>query len=153
MPKPSSKPVGLLNASYEYLGKLTLQRATRLLYLGKAVVEECVENKTFGPFPYPVVIRLCRYVKVNYAKLYATPRFTKRGVLTRDNYKCCYCGGKATTLDHVVPKSRGGPDSYNNIVSSCFKDNNKKANRTPQEAGMKMLYQPFTPTRAQIVVR
>lgn len=146
--------IELLNATYEPLGRLTMQRAAKLLALGKAVVHEPDESgKMLGPWVWPKVIILVKFVKVNYAKIYGTPRLTNRGVHLRDNYTCCYCGGKATTLDHVVPRSRGGEDSWMNLVSACFKDNNFKRDRTPAEAGMTMLFQPRVPTRAEIARR
>ena len=82
-------------------------------------------------------------------------RFSRRNLFFRDGHTCQYCGYKSEdrrkfNLDHVIPKSRGGQMSWENIVLSCIKCNTKKGNRTPDEAGMKLLRKPFKPTWTQI---
>jgi len=91
----------------------------------------------------PAVIRLNYYVAVPYKEL----PFNKKNILIRDNYTCQYCGKKChdLTLDHVLPKSRGGDYSWENIVAACKECNQKKADRTPKEAGMKLLRKPYRP--------
>ena len=145
--------IELLNASYEPLGKLTMQKAVRLLSLGKAVVHQADESgRKIGEWAYPKVLRLTYYVRINYKSMYGVPQLTKRGILLRDNFKCAYCGKAAKTLDHITPRSRGGANSWMNLVSSCFPCNNKKDDRTPEEAKMPLLFvTPRIPTRAELM--
>ena len=93
--------------------------------------------------PYPSVIRLITYIRIPYRKI----ELSRRNIIYRDNFKCQYCGTrtKDLTIDHVIPKSRGGDDSWDNLVSACKPCNNKKGNRTPDEAGMKLLSKPYRP--------
>lgn len=150
----ADRSIVLLNASYEELGKLSLQKAARLLALGKAVVHEADESgRRLRDWAYPKIIRLVYYVKVNYEKLYGVPLFSKHGVLLRDGRKCGYCLGPAKTIDHIMPRSRGGSNTWDNTVAACFSCNNKKDNKTPTEAGMKLLLKPFIPTRANLLGR
>ena len=70
---------------------------------------------------------------------------SREGVLRRDKHLCAYCTHKATTWDHVLPRSRGGSDAWDNTVAACAPCNHRKADRTPEEAGMKLLWQPYVP--------
>ena len=97
----------------------------------------------------PQVIRLCRYVRVPFRR---RAPWSRRGVLVRDRHRCAYCGRRATTVDHVVPRSRGGGDTWLNTVASCAEDNHRKADRTPEQAGMPLLTQPFEPTPADAML-
>jgi 5-methylcytosine-specific restriction endonuclease McrA len=97
------------------------------------------------------VLRLVRYVKTTF--LYArVPGWTKRGVLKRDRHTCGYCGERASTVDHIVPISRGGRNTWTNTVAACHSCNARKANHTPSEAGMPLRLKPATPTRSQLMV-
>ena len=146
--------IELINASYESLGKLSVQKAARLLALGKAVVHEADESgRKLGQWLYPKVLRMVYFVKVNYNKLYGTPQISKHGILVRDGYTCAYCAGDAKTVDHIKPRSRGGKNSWLNLVACCFPCNNRKDDRTPEEAKMKLLFAPYEPTRAQLLGR
>jgi 5-methylcytosine-specific restriction endonuclease McrA len=97
-------------------------------------------------FPVPLVIRLVYYVKI--PRRVALP-VTRRGVLNRDQYTCQYCGAtplrKDLTVDHVLPRSRGGKTTWENVVTACKKCNGRKGSRTPVEANMKLLNQPVRP--------
>jgi 5-methylcytosine-specific restriction endonuclease McrA len=135
----------VLNAGYEPLHRVSIKHAIRMLVREVAVVEEADEEKTYGPFPMPKVLRLVRYVAQKW-KYATTPRWSKSRVLKRDHYTCAYCGGHATTNDHVLPQSRGGKTTWLNSVSACSPCNNKKDNRTPEEAHMPLRYQPYEPT-------
>ncbi|MBO7940422.1 MULTISPECIES: HNH endonuclease [Streptomyces] len=137
----------VLNASFEPLSTVTLNRAVVLVLQDKAVVEQAhPELRMRGAdvdIPAPRVIRLCRYVRVPFRR---QAPWSRRGVLVRDRHRCAYCGRRATTVDHVVPRSHGGQDSWLNTVASCAEDNHRKADRTPEQAGMPLLRQPFEPT-------
>ncbi|KDN82574.1 HNH endonuclease [Kitasatospora cheerisanensis] len=137
----------VLNASYEPLSTVPLRRAVVLVLQDKAVVEQAhplrVVRGSGVQVPVPRVIRLTRYVRVPFRQ---QAPWSRRGVLARDQHRCAYCGRRATTVDHVVPRSRGGADSWLNTVAACPEDNQRKADRTPEQAGMRLLRRPFEPT-------
>ena len=133
----------VLNASYEPLNITSWRRAVLLLLKGKA---EQLENNgmyIYTEFPLPTVIRLLYYVRVPYKEI----PLTRRNILERDRHTCQYCGykGDDLTLDHVIPRSRGGGDSWENLVTACVRCNVKKGNRTPKEAHMLLRSQPRRP--------
>ncbi|MEV0532854.1 HNH endonuclease [Kitasatospora sp. NPDC050463] len=137
----------VLNASYEPLTTVSLQRAVVLVLQDKAVVEQAHPLRSIRGtgvcVPVPRVIRLQRYVRVPFRQ---QAPWSRRGVLVRDQHLCAYCGHRATTVDHLQPRSRGGADSWLNTVAACAEDNQRKADRTPEQAGMKLLRKPFEPT-------
>ncbi|WJV49655.1 HNH endonuclease [Streptomyces flavofungini] len=143
----------VLNASFEPLSTVTLNRAVVLVLQDKAVVEQAHPalrvRAAAVELPVPRVIRLCRYVRVPFRR---RAPWSRRGVLVRDQHRCAYCGRRATTVDHVVPRSQGGADSWMNTVASCAVDNHRKADRTPEQAGMPLLRQPFEPTPADAML-
>ncbi|MFG2756050.1 HNH endonuclease [Streptomyces wuyuanensis] len=143
----------VLNASFEPLSTVTLNRAVVLVLQDKAVVEQAHPalrvRAAAVELPVPRVIRLCRYVRVPFRR---QAPWSRRGVLVRDQHRCAYCGKRATTVDHVVPRSQGGADSWLNTVASCAEDNHRKANRTPDQAGMPLLHEPFVPTPADAML-
>ncbi len=140
--------VTLLNASYEPLGKVSFQHAVRMLFRKVAVVVDGDDTRMIGPHPWPRVLRLVRYV---YQRWLDQPASWHRGgVFIRDGHKCAYCGAKATTLDHILPRSRGGAWSWLNVVAACEGCNHRKGNRTPEEAGMRLRVVPRVPTRREL---
>jgi 5-methylcytosine-specific restriction endonuclease McrA len=94
------------------------------------------------------VIRLVRYVAAHW--LHRPAGWSRSGVLVRDRHTCAYCGRHGTTVDHVLPQSRGGGSSWLNTVAACAGCNHRKANRTPAEAGMRLRVTPYAPTRAKL---
>lgn len=147
----------LLNATYEPLSVLSLRRAAKLL-LKERVEPVATESISLaGPeraLTIPTVLRLKVYVNVPRRK---PPAWTRRGVLARDGYRCAYCGkvcpaGEAT-VDHVIPLSRGGRSSWGNTVTACRACNQRKADRTPHEAGMKLLIEPKLPRTRYLTIR
>lgn len=139
----------VLNTDNTALHTVSVKHAIGMLVREVAVVEEARDDHLIGPYPWPVVLRLVRYVKT--AFLYArAPGWTKRGVLRRDGRRCAYCGGVADTVDHLVPQSRGGPNSWLNTVAACSPCNALKADRTPAEARMRLRYKPYAPSRAEL---
>ena len=93
--------------------------------------------------PLPAVVRLIRYVKVPY---HGHIPLTRRAVFARDGGRCVYCDAPATSLDHVVPRSRGGQHTWENVVSACRRCNHLKADRSVADLGWRMRQQPFRPT-------
>ncbi|MBP3193132.1 HNH endonuclease [Natronogracilivirgula saccharolytica] len=93
-------------------------------------------------FDYPTVIRLRKYARIPYKNIV----MSRKNILKRDSHTCMYCGVRdRLTIDHVIPRSRGGDDSWENLVSACTTCNHRKGNRTPREAGMKLRSKPFRP--------
>jgi 5-methylcytosine-specific restriction endonuclease McrA len=139
----------VLNATYEPLSTVSLRRAVVLVIQDKADVEHAHPGLRVRAaavdLPVPQVIRLRRYVKVPFRQ---RAPWSRRGVLVRDRHRCAYCGRRATTIDHLVPRSQGGGDTWLNTVAACPEDNHRKADRTPAQAGMRLLAQPFEPTPA-----
>ncbi len=133
----------VLNASYEPLNITSWRRAVVLLIKGKAEQLENNERLIYTDFPLPSVIRLRHYVRVPYKEI----PLTRRNILERDRHTCQYCGykGEGLTLDHVFPRSRGGGDTWENLVTACVRCNVKKGNRTPKEAQMNLRHQPRRP--------
>ena len=137
----------VLNATYEPLSTVGWQRAVVLVLEGIAEAVSVDEvRRVRSPsisIARPHVIRLLSYVRVPRGR--RTP-VTRRGVLARDGHRCGYCRGRADTVDHVVPRSRsGGVHSWANMVAACRSCNGRKGNRTPDEAEMPLLVQPFEP--------
>lgn len=142
----------VLNADNTALHTVSVKHAIGMLVREVAIVEEAREGEGIGPYPWPLVLRLVRYVKT--AFLYARPPgWTKRGVLKRDRHTCAYCGAYAATVDHLLPQSRGGPNSWTNTVAACGPCNLAKANRTPAEAGMPLRLRAYAPSRAELTAR
>ncbi|MEU5882562.1 HNH endonuclease [Spirillospora sp. NPDC047279] len=140
----------VLNASYEPLQNVDLRHAIRMLVRGVAVVEEAEEGRTFGRYPVPRVLRLVRYVAMRW-RHGRRPPWSKRGVYLRDKGLCGYCGRRGHTIDHVIPQSRGGGDTWDNTVLACGKCNNRKGSRTPAEAGMRLALELRVPRWEELV--
>ena len=135
----------ILNASYEPVSICSARRAITLVVKGAAVVEECSAYTIRTPrinVPVPSVVRLRTYRRVPHVKR----SVSRKGIILRDSSTCQYCGRRSEprelTLDHVIPRSRGGASTWENLVAACFRCNNKKGNRTPQEAGMQLIRAP-----------
>lgn len=137
------RPVLQLNASYEALRIIPAMRALKLVTKGKAAVELATNKLIYPGVRLPSVIRLLTYRHVPVRMQLAT----RRNIFMRDGYRCQYCGlkfrGSDLTLDHVIPRAQGGKNSWENLVACCRKDNHRKADRTPEEAGMPLLRRPL----------
>ncbi len=136
----------VLNQNYEPLNVCSVRRAFVLVYRGKAEVLHGAENGIRGverSFYRPSVIRLRRYVRRPQPRL----RLTRREVFARDHHRCQYCGRSDSelTLDHVLPRHRGGRHEWDNVVAACQRCNHRKAARTPREAGMRLIQKPVRP--------
>ena len=139
-------PVLVLNQSYEPLNICRVRRAVVLLYHSKAEMLEngsgFIHSASFN-FPVPSVIRLAYIVK----RPRLVRKLTRLEVFNRDQYTCQYCGKETRqlTLDHVVPRYRGGEHTWENVVSACIPCNRRKAGRTPEQAGMRLIRHPTPP--------
>jgi 5-methylcytosine-specific restriction endonuclease McrA len=137
----------VLNASYEPLNVTTIRRATVLVFKGKAEVLEELDKPLHSAtttFPWPHVIRLVQYVRVPRA---VQRKISRRALFARDGWQCVYCGTSSgrLTLDHVVPRSRGGESVWENVVTACAPCNHKKGDRTVEEAKMVLRIHPRAP--------
>lgn len=124
-----------------------IRKAVVLLFLSKAELIEIRPNRTLNTakysYPFPSVIKLDQYVRLPYKKV----ELSRKNILRRDNFRCMYCN-KANlplTIDHVIPKSRRGESTWENLVCACVSCNNKKGNRTPEEANMRLRTKPIRP--------
>src|SRR6056297_3021799 len=145
------KSVIVLNADYQFLNFCSWKRALILVESGRAEIlkasKKIIKNfeNTFT-FAIPYVIKLVKMVRSVFKK--KVP-WSKKNVFIRDNNTCQYCGKKNIKnpeLEHIIPKSKGGKNSFENCVCSCSECNRKKGNRTPSEAGMFLKKQPVQPT-------
>ena len=141
-----NRSVLCLNASYEAINIITAKRALSLILKGKAEVMERSDlfiRAGRAKFHLPDVIKFREYRKVPRP----TRSVSRKGILLRDCFTCQYCSKKfpagSLTLDHVVPKVKGGQSTWTNLVSACFHCNQKKGARTPTEAGMIILQKPI----------
>lgn len=135
----------VLNATYEPLCVVSQRRAVVLLLTDKAVVVthgEGVMRSERAAVRVPAVVRLNRFVKVPFR---ANVPITRKGVLARDGGRCVYCGSPATSLDHVVPKSRGGQHVWENVVAACGRCNHAKADRQLPDLGWRLRAVPRAP--------
>jgi 5-methylcytosine-specific restriction endonuclease McrA len=135
----------VLNATYEPLCVVPARRALLLVLMQKAVAveeSELVLHSAALAISAPSVVRLTRYVRIPYR---GPVPLTRRAVFVRDGGRCVYCGKVATSIDHVVPRSRGGRHEWNNVVSACRRCNHVKADRTVADLGWR-LHPPKEPT-------
>jgi len=139
-------PVLVLNQNYEPLDVSTIRRAIVLLLAGKAELLETYEHELASAqarFPAPAVIRLIYLIRRPQPRV----KLCRREVFARDQYTCQYCGTRThdLTLDHVVPRSRGGAHTWENVVSACRTCNHRKGGKSLGEARMRLLRQPYEP--------
>jgi 5-methylcytosine-specific restriction endonuclease McrA len=136
----------VLNNNYQPLNITNVRRAISLLCLGKAETVQ-TDSKVYHAervvLPMPTVVRLNHYVRRPLPRLHVT----RKSIFARDGHACQYCGAQkvALTLDHVIPKDKGGHTDWDNLVCCCTKCNSKKGNQTPHQAGMTLLRRPRRP--------
>lgn len=137
----------VLNQNYEPVTLCNVKRAVILVYLGKAEIVEKLDielHSVNNSIAFPSVVRLMVFIR--------KPRnnvvLNRKNIIKRDYHTCQYCGKKnlPMTVDHIVPKHFGGEDSWTNLICACIKCNNKKGNRTPEQANMKLLKKPKRPS-------
>jgi len=137
----------VLNQDFSPLMVCSVERAFILVYLKKSELVRSSSKHQLrsvtSTFPLPSVIRLNRYVHAPYKGV----NLTRQNIFKRDNHECQYCGTrKELTIDHVMPRARGGKDSWTNLVTACKKCNAKKGDYTPEEANMPLKKKPAKPT-------
>lgn len=150
-----SKQVLVLNAGYEPLSLVSVRRAVVLLLREKAEMLEATQQMLYSAnrtIPVPLVIRLVHYVRLPHRRVPPT----RAAIMLRDMYTCQYCGDKpgqlALTVDHVVPRSRGGEHSWTNLATACKRCNQRKGNHLPDEAAMHLIRRPFEPSYVALVL-
>ena len=142
----------VLNQNYEPLNVCSVRRALALLFRGKAEnveISESVIRSVSREFPVPSVVRLERYVRAPRRRV----MLSKRNVIRRDNHQCQYCGknDRKMTIDHVIPKKHGGPESWENLVAACVGCNAKKGDRRPDQAGPSLTKRPKRPNNVSFI--
>jgi 5-methylcytosine-specific restriction endonuclease McrA len=142
----------VVNADLGPLHRVSLRHAVRMLVRRVAEIHEAEPDRLIGVYPLPRVVRLVRYVvtRWRYSK---GPAWSRPGVIARDGGVCGYCGGHATTVDHILPRSRGGKNTWLNTIAACGGCNQRKGDRTPAEAGMRLRFEPTVPSWAALVAR
>ncbi len=143
----------ILNGDFSYLCTVSWKRAINLVLAEKVKVlkySDHVINCVEKAFKAPAVVALIKIVRMVYR--HKVP-YSKKNVLARDQHRCAYCGAKSKTLtiDHIIPRSRGGKTDFDNCVACCKKCNDLKAARTPREASMTLLKRPFQPTISEFM--
>ena len=141
------RKVLVLNQDYTALTVCNAEKAFILVYLRKAEMVSQARNSAFrtisATFAMPSIIRLHRYISLPYKGV----MLTRQNVFKRDGQRCQYCGThEDLTLDHVLPKSRGGKTSWDNLVAACRRCNAKKGDYTPEEAGLRLPQKPYKPS-------
>ena len=138
------KAVLQLNTSREPLRIISVRHALKLVTKGKAKVLVPTDIEIYPGIFVPSVIHLIEYAKVPYRR----PIASRKNIFVRDGYRCLYCGKKdgVLELEHIIPKSKGGPSTWDNLCAACHSCNQKKRDRTPEEAGMMLIHRPLPAT-------
>ncbi len=139
----------VLNASYEPINVCTVRRAAVLILKERAEILEQAERSLHAEhftMPRPAVIRLTTYIRI--PRDAHSRKITRRAVFARDRWTCQYCGSErgALTVDHVIPRSKGGASSWENIVACCAPCNRRKGDRLPRQANMHPRHTPAAPS-------
>jgi 5-methylcytosine-specific restriction endonuclease McrA len=142
----------VINADLGPLHRVSVKHAIRMLCRRVAEIHEAEPDRLIGVYPMPRVVRLVRYVVTRW-RFSSGPAWSRAGVLARDGGRCAYCAAAATTVDHVLPRSRGGRNTWKNTVAACYGCNQRKGDRTPVEAGMPLRYEPAAPSWAALTRR
>jgi len=143
-----NRNVLVLNQNYEPIAICNAKKAVILVYLGKAEIVEHLDTEICSvsfSMPFPCVVRLQVYIY----KPFMPVILSRKNILRRDRQTCQYCGKQTTplTVDHIIPKQFGGRQTWDNLVCACQRCNNRKGNRTPDQAGMKLLKKPQKPSK------
>jgi 5-methylcytosine-specific restriction endonuclease McrA len=148
-----SGKVLVLNQNYEPMSICNVQKAIILLFLGKAELIATLDGKMVKSvnksYPFPSIVRLAWYVTVPFKRAI----LSRKNILRRDNFRCQYCGRDSLTLtiDHIIPKARNGEDTWENLITACIECNNKKGDRSPEEAKMVLISKPRRPNHVMFI--
>jgi 5-methylcytosine-specific restriction endonuclease McrA len=148
-----NRKVLVLNHNYEPLSICNVKKAVILLFLGKAELIAASDGlqlrSVYTSMPLPSVVRLSVYVRVPFKRIV----LSRKNVLRRDGHRCQYCGrgDVSLTVDHVLPKARGGGETWENLVCACIRCNNKKGDRVPHEAQMSLVRKPIRPNHVMFL--
>ncbi len=143
----------VLNADYTYLNSISWKKAFLLIQKGKVEVVKYSKkmiNTIYDTFKVPLVVKLIKYIRI----LYRTKvPFSKKNIFARDGFKCAYCGRETEqlTVDHIIPKSKGGKSTFDNCVAACRPCNNRKGDKTCSEARMYPKVKAYTPTISEFL--
>lgn len=142
----------VLNQNYAPLSVCSTRRAIILVFLGKAEIVEhrpYAAHSAYETFQLPSIVRLVAYVRVPDKRII----LTRKNIIKRDGHQCQYCGTVkgSLTVDHIIPKYRGGEDTWENMVCACQDCNNKKGDRTLEQSKMSLLRKPRQPTRIHLI--
>jgi 5-methylcytosine-specific restriction endonuclease McrA len=148
-----SSKVLILNQNFEPISICNTKKAILLLFLGKAELIETKNGKLLHSpsreIPFPSIVRLCVFVHIPYKKII----LSRKNIIRRDGHRCQYCGASSgnLTIDHVLPRSLGGEDTWENLVTACVSCNNRKDNQSPEEANLKLLRRPMRPNHITFI--
>lgn len=142
----------VLNQDYRALCVCSVERAVVMLFLRKVELVHAHDDRMLrsarAEHPWPSIVRLKAYVHVPYKRI----MLSRKNIFRRDHHRCQYCRSTdRLTIDHVLPKSRGGKDTWENLVAACVPCNNRKGNRTPEEAEMPLARKPFRPSHVMFI--
>ncbi len=150
-----TRNVLMLNQNFEPLSVCSARRAFLLLLQGKAEMIETADglklHTVSRSYALPSVVRLWQYKKVPYKRI----MLTRKNILMRDSHRCQYCGTTKgpMTVDHVIPRTMHGKDSWENLVCACVNCNNRKGDRSPERAGITLTRRPVRPTHIHFIQR
>jgi len=148
-----SRHVLILNQNYEPLSVCTVKRAVVMIFLDRAEMIETLDgyklHSVSMSISVPSVVRLATYIKVPDKRI----MLSRKNIIKRDGGRCQYCGRKSDhmTVDHVIPKIQGGKDTWENLVAACKSCNNRKGQRMPEQAGLKLLSKPRRPNHITFI--
>jgi len=143
----------ILNQNYEPMSVCNAKKAIILLYLGKAELIEAYDGKKIRSvsmsMPFPSIVRLGIYIHVPYKKII----LSRKNILRRDGHRCQYCGRHDVplTVDHIIPRAKSGEETWENLVAACVDCNNRKDDRTPEEAHMRLHRKPMRPNHVTFI--
>lgn len=134
----------------EIIARVPRRKAITMLHRGVAIPRDIIDDIKIGPYPLPSSLSLIREVDwIVYRRTGSVP-YSRNALFIRDRGRCLYCNNPGNTMDHIIPKSRGGGAVWTNAATACLDCNNRKADRTPTEAGMPLLRAPYAPTYLDI---
>lgn len=148
------RQIVLLDAANVAIRNIDVKRAMKFIAngFGESVLDsrEVLHSATHD-YPIPSIIRLNSARPSCYQYLYRPLRWSKRGVMRRDDYVCAYCGEHAQTIDHIFPKSKGGKNEWMNTIACCASCNSRKGNSLLEDIGMSLQFSPFVPARVDLI--